>query len=138
MNAGGPYARISISNPDSWVKVVDWRSISTADELPLKINLQVQGKDWDRTYYERICIILDSVQIYLPITLQTRFGLSIRDHKWHNIEFENLKDWVKKRKHRLDAGEMLRGKIFRYKFDRRSGNYQVRLRSSVQSAHYEP
>jgi DnaJ domain len=137
-NTGGPYSKISISNPDSWLKIVDWRSIATTDELPLKVNLQAQVKDWHSTYSERVYVSLDNVQTILTVTLQTRFGLLIRDHKWHDVEFENLKDWVKKRKHRLNAGEMLKGNTFRYKFNRRTSRYQVRLRSSVQSAHYDP
>lgn len=138
LNTGGPYSKISISNPDSWLKIVDWHSISTTDELPMKVNLQAQGKDWDSTYSERVSVSLDNVQTYLPVTLQTRFGLLIRDHKWHDVEFENLKDWVKKRKHKLEAGELLKGNTFRYKLNKRTGKYQVRLRSSVHSAQYDP
>jgi uridine kinase len=54
-------------------------------------------------------------------------GDLLMDHEWHPTDYEDLKDWVKERKDRLDAGEELKGNTFRYKRNLRSGMYEVRL-----------
>ena len=138
INMGGPYTKIAISNPDSWVKIADWHSISTTDELPLRVNLQVQGNDWYKTYSERVYISLDNVKTYITVTLQTRFRMELRDHNWHSIEFEDVKDWAKQKKDILDAGQELAGKTFRYRYNKSLGKYQVRLRHHYNSGIYDP
>jgi hypothetical protein len=55
------------------------------------------------------------------------FGDLITDHAWHPIDFDNLKEWVRKQKYRLDKGEELKGNTFRYRRNRHSGMYEVRL-----------
>lgn len=57
----------------------------------------------------------------------------IMDSTWHPIGFDNYKDWVKKEKGRLDAGEELKGNTFRYRRNPHSGRYEVRL-----SSQYKP
>lgn len=78
------------------------------------------------------------MQTYLTVTLETRIRLEIKDHSWHDMGYEDLKDWVKKRKDRLDAGEELKGKTFRYRFNKNKGKYQIRLRHAYDSAIYDP
>jgi curved DNA-binding protein CbpA len=138
INSGGSYSKIKISNPDSWLTIIDWHSLSTIDELPLKVNIEAQGRDWNKTYSENININLDEAQTYLTVTLQTRLRLEIKDHNWHDIEFENLKNWVKKRTDRLDTGEELKGRTFRYRLKKSTGKYQIRLSHAYRSAVYDP
>jgi hypothetical protein len=57
-----------------------------------------------------------------------QFELLLKDHYWHDIEFGNLPNWVKKRKPKLDAGKELVGSTFRYRFNTKTGKYQLRLR----------
>jgi curved DNA-binding protein CbpA len=137
-NTGGPYSKINISNPDSWLRVVAWRSLSTSDELPLKVEIEAQGKDWYKRYSDVICISLDSAQGRVNVLLTTRFRLEVKDYKWHDIDFENLKAWVKKRKDFLDTGQELPGKTFSYRLNKISHKYQFRLRHSYKSATYDP
>jgi len=137
-NTGGPYSKINISNPDSWVRVVSWRSISTTDELPLKVFLEVQGKDWCKRYSDVICISLDNVQARVNVLLTTRLRIEVKDHNWHDVDFENLKSWVKRRKDFLDSGNELPGKTFRYRLNKTSRKYQFRLRYSYKSSIYDP
>jgi curved DNA-binding protein CbpA len=137
-NTGGHYSKINISNPDSWVKVVAWHSLSTTDELPLKVDVEAIGKEWYKRYTEVIRINLDTIQTSLDILLTTRLRLEITDHVWHNIEFENLKPWIKKRKDILDTGEIQRGKTFRYRLNKATGKYQFRLRRDYPRAIYDP
>jgi uridine kinase len=54
-------------------------------------------------------------------------GDLLMDHEWHPIDYEDLKDWVKKKKDSLDAGEELKGNTFRYRRNPHSGMYEVRL-----------
>jgi len=56
-------------------------------------------------------------------------GDLIMDTTWHPIDFDNFKEWVKKEKDRLDAGEELKGNTFRYRRNPHSGEYEVRLSS---------
>jgi len=138
INTGGPYSKISISNPDTWLKIVDWRSISITDELPLRVNLQVQGNDWYKTYLERVYISLDDIRTFVTVTLQTRFRMVLQDYNWRSIEFDDLKEWAKGKKDLLDAGQELIGKTFRYRYNKSLGKYQVRLRHNHSSGIYDP
>lgn len=63
-------------------------------------------------------------------------GMWLRDHNWHDLAYDDLADWVKNKKERLDSGEMLRGATFRYKLNLNTSKYQVRLRSSIKEALY--
>ena len=55
------------------------------------------------------------------------FGDLLTDHYWHPIDFDNLKDWVQERRSELDSGQELFGNTFRYRKNRDSGIYEVRL-----------
>jgi curved DNA-binding protein CbpA len=133
MNVGGPYSKINIDNPNSWVKVTQWRSLTETDELPLKVCIECQGKDWSSTYSENIRVKLDSAEAQIRVEFQT---LSIiRDHVWHDLDYEDLKGWVKKRG--LSPGQELAGRTFRYRCTS-ANKYQFRLRHSFRNAIYNP
>jgi len=51
----------------------------------------------------------------------------ITDHKWHDIQYHHLPEWVKRRVKELDH-HTLTGKSFKYRRQRKSGKYQRRLR----------
>lgn len=137
-NAGGPYSKIQIGNTQPWLTVLDYHSLTSTNKLPLKVNIQAQGTDWNTTYSGYVKVKLDEVEATLPVELQTRMKILLKDHGWHVIEYENLKDWVKRRRDRLDAGEELKGRMFRYRFNRSTGKYQIRLRYRHNSGIYEP
>ena len=136
INGGGPYSKISIDNPDSWLRVTNWQSLSSSDELPLKVYIEAQGRDWSTAYSENVRVRLDKIEARIKVDLQTK--QLIRDHKWHDIDYDELKNWVKKRKDRLDMGDELTGKTFAYKLNRGTGRYQIRLRHAYTSAIYDP
>jgi curved DNA-binding protein CbpA len=137
-NAGGNYSKINIKNPDSWLKVVAWHSLSKTDELPLKVEIEAMGKDWGKRYSDAICVSLDNIQANVNVVLSTRMRLEIKDHGWHDIDFVNLKAWAKKRKDELDTGQVLRGRVFRYRFNTLTRKYQIRLRRDLSDAVYDP
>jgi len=138
LNAGGPYSGIHIDNTERWLTIIDYHSLMSSDELPLKVNIQAQGMDWNMTYSGRIRVKLDEAEATLPVELQTRIRLMIKDHKWHDIDYDNLRDWVKRRKDTLAAGEELKGKTFRYKLNHNTGRYQIRLSHKYTTAVYDP
>lgn len=71
-NLGGPYSKIWFSNPDSWVKVVHWASLTDSDELPLEVEIEVEGEDWGKSYLEYIRVKLDEEETQVRIELQTK------------------------------------------------------------------
>lgn len=71
-NVGGPYSKIWFSNPDSWVRVVDWTSLTTSDELPLEVEIEAEGEEWEKTYSEYIRVKLDEEETQVRIELQTK------------------------------------------------------------------
>jgi len=71
-NTGGPYDRIWFSNPDSWVRVVDYVSLSNKDELPQRVEIEIEGIDWEKSYSEYIIVKLDEEEIQVRVELQTK------------------------------------------------------------------
>ena len=139
-NAGGPYSRVRIDSAESWLMITDYHSLTPSDELPLKVNIQALATNWNMTYSGSIRVELDEVKAILPVELKTKMKLLIKDHKWHDMDYDNLRDWVKtpQNKAKLDAGEELPGKIFRYRLNRSTGKYQIRLRYRHNTGIYEP
>ncbi len=137
-NSGGPYSKVHSDSSESWLIITDYNSLTPSDELPLKVNIQALATNWNMTYSGSIRIELDEVKATLPIELKTRMKLLIKDHKWHDMDYDNLRDWVKtpQNKAKLDAGEELPGKIFRYKLNRSTGKYQIRLRHGHKTGIY--
>lgn len=58
---------------------------------------------------------------------EVRFGDLLTDHYWHPVDFHNLKDWVQQRWNELESGQELFGNTFRYRKNRDSGMYEVKL-----------
>lgn len=77
-NLGGPYQRIRISNPDSWVRVTGYQSLSEADELPLRVDIEAQGGEWDKAYMENISVVLDDQETQVAVELRTTSGPGMR------------------------------------------------------------
>jgi len=71
-NLGGPYNKINISNPNTWVKVIRWYSLSDSDELPLQVEIEAVGDDFGNNYSEQIKVSLDDEETSVRIDLQTR------------------------------------------------------------------
>jgi Tol biopolymer transport system component/curved DNA-binding protein CbpA len=71
-NVGGAYSKIWISNPDSWVRVVRYSSLTDSDELPLQVEIEAEGKEWGKRYTESIEVKLDEEKARVSIELQTK------------------------------------------------------------------
>ena len=51
----------------------------------------------------------------------------VTDHKWHDIHFDHLPNWVKRRSRDLDRRQLV-GWSFKYRRNSRTGKYQRKLR----------
>ena len=71
-NEGGPYSNIRISNPDSWVTIAGYKSLTEEDELPLRVNVEAQGDQWGKSYRDSITVSLDNSEIQVAVELSTR------------------------------------------------------------------
>jgi len=71
-NAGGPYQKIWIENPDSWVRIVRCVSLADTDELPLRVELEAEGEEWGKRYEKRIEVKLDNESTYFKVILKTK------------------------------------------------------------------
>ena len=70
-NTGGPYSSISVSNPESWVRVASYESLSETDELPLRVFIQAAGHGWDARYDDTITVSLDDQESEVAVSLKT-------------------------------------------------------------------
>jgi len=68
--------------------------------------------------------------------LYTPHSMLLLDHNWHDIVYDDLKEWVKSNRERLDSGAELKGRMFSYRRNSSTGKYQVRLRGHVKEALY--
>jgi len=68
--------------------------------------------------------------------LYTSRSILLLDNNWHDLVFDDLKEWVKKIHEKLESGEILKGRMFRYRLNLKTGKYQVRLSSRVKEALY--
>jgi hypothetical protein len=72
LNAGGSCKKIWFSDPDSWVKVANYYSLTGSDELPLKVEIEARGEAWDTSYVDSIQVKLDDEETFVRIELSTQ------------------------------------------------------------------
>lgn len=75
-NTWGPYTKIRVSNPDSWVRVTGHTSLGDDDELPWPVEIEGEGQEWKKTYFETITVSLDGrvfrAETKVRVELQTK------------------------------------------------------------------
>jgi len=77
-NKGGSYNKIWVGNPDSWLRVTGYASLSEEDELPMQIEIEAEGRDWNSNYSETIKVRLDAAETVVRVGLSTKTMLSGR------------------------------------------------------------
>ncbi len=70
-NEGGSYSELGISDPKSWVRIAKRTSLSDFVELPLRVEIEVEGDGWAKTYSETITVSLDDEETEVKIELRT-------------------------------------------------------------------
>jgi cyclophilin family peptidyl-prolyl cis-trans isomerase len=71
-NSGGPFSKISISEPPPWIKINRKTPVSANDKLPLSIEIEASGDKWGKTYSDKIVIKLDDIETQVKVKLSTR------------------------------------------------------------------
>ena len=71
-NIGGPFSKVLVNNPNSWLKVTGSRSLSSSEKLPMQINIEAAAGDWDRVYVDYVVVKLDNAEFRVRIELQTK------------------------------------------------------------------
>ena len=73
-NTGGDYKKIKIfvSNQNSWLKIAHYSSLTTSDELPLQVEIEAKGEQWNTRYSEEIIVQLDNEETQVKVELQTQ------------------------------------------------------------------
>jgi curved DNA-binding protein CbpA len=71
-NEGGPYTKLWFSNPDSWIKVVNYAPVNDYGQLPYKVWIEAKGQEWGKNYLEYIKVKLDEEEIAVRVELRTR------------------------------------------------------------------
>ncbi len=72
-NHGGSYKKLRIIyDPNSWVRVVHYESLTDSDELPLRVEIEAKGETWEKNYLEYIKVKLDEEETQVKINLQTK------------------------------------------------------------------
>jgi curved DNA-binding protein CbpA len=96
-NIGGPYSKISIPNPNTWVRLVKWQSLSSTDELPLQVSIEVEAPKEGKKFLEAIKVKLDDEESRLPVIIQIRKesqSLFERIFKEKKGWVANKKNWI--------------------------------------------
>ncbi len=70
-NLGGPYTNIAVSNPDSWVSITGYESLTDEDELPLQVFIRAEGIEPGKSYSQEITVGLDDEQAQVQVGLRT-------------------------------------------------------------------
>jgi hypothetical protein len=71
-NSGGPYSKVWISNPNSWLNIVNQKPLYDGEKLPLFVEIKVEGGDWGETYVDNVIIKLDDIETHVRVELTTR------------------------------------------------------------------
>jgi hypothetical protein len=72
-NEGGDFEHIwvDVDTPDSWVKVVDRYSMDVNNQVPYKVEIEAEGKDWNQNFLEYITVRLDEEETKVRVELHT-------------------------------------------------------------------
>lgn len=106
-NIGGPYSKISIPNPDTWVRLTKWQSLSNTDELPLEVNVEVEGPNTGTKFNETIKIRLDNEEAQLPVTMQMQnIGRNLLDRMFKGNKGDTKNKGEKKGHYRIPNSVM--------------------------------
>ncbi len=84
----------------------------------------------------------DAYQVRLSASLQealySPYTILLHDHRWHTIAEHELPQRIQEVSSELQRGRVLRGRLLRYRRNRRKGTYEIRLTHRVSDAVYYP
>lgn len=71
-NNGGTCRKVFVSTPPSWLKVTKTTSIQDGTNLPMLVELEGMGTNWEKTLSTKITVKLDDKQTKLKVRLHTQ------------------------------------------------------------------
>ena len=120
---------LSYDNLKSWVK---------ENKAKLDSGEIIKGNTFSYRYNSRDKKYQVQLSRGIKEALYTPHSILLLDHNWHDIVYDDLKEWVKGNRERLDSDAELKGRMFSYRRNSSTGKYQVRLRRHVKAALYAP
>jgi len=70
-NIGGPYAKVLISETPKWLRVVKTISLQGDNKLPMKVEIEAMGIQWETVYSSEIKVRLDESETRVKVELKT-------------------------------------------------------------------
>jgi hypothetical protein len=137
---GGQYSPIRLAVPNnSWIKKVNRRSISVTEELPMEIEIEVEGNEWDKIYLGNISIFMNNSRVKdVPVTLKMMGRVTITDHKWHDLSVDDFPELLSSEIFSLSKGEDRRGHYFDYRLSKDGKYFQYRLQDDFKVMAFPP
>ena len=71
-NVGGPYKKVSISTPPEWLKIKKTVPLKDGTRLPMRVDIEAVGIQWEKTYSSEIIVRLDDEESKVKVKLRTR------------------------------------------------------------------
>lgn len=72
INEGGPYnGKIDVNSSSPWIRIADKYHLDPNDTLPYKVDIEVQGAEWNQTYLGEIEVTLEIETIPVQVELKT-------------------------------------------------------------------
>lgn len=96
-NVGGNFkvADIFCRDPNSFVEIVSILSLGQDEELPARVEIEVTGREWNKSYSETIIISLDGVETEVYIELNTmQEPIEIPDDDKKHVQVTGIKKVV--------------------------------------------
>lgn len=70
-NEGAAFSKIRISKPNDWIQIPRLKSLSAKSKLPLRIELELTGDEWGKSYSDNIIVKLDDEETHVRIEFNT-------------------------------------------------------------------
>jgi len=128
-----------------WLTDHEWHDVSFCrlkSWLKRDMTRLESGVVSDHTFSYRIDPHKDAYQVRLSASLQealySPYTIPLHAHGWHTIPEQELPQRVQEVSSELQRGKVVRGRLLRYRRNRRKGTYEIRLTRRVSDAVYYP
>jgi hypothetical protein len=71
-NVGGPYTKVLIGKLPEWVRVVETKPLQSRDKLPMRVQIEAMGIQWNTVYSAQLVVRLDENEARVKVELRTQ------------------------------------------------------------------
>lgn len=71
-NVGGSFKKVMISKTPEWLRVVETKSLQRNKKLPMQVQIEAIGIQWNTTYSSQILVRLDGSEAKVTVRLRVR------------------------------------------------------------------